>query len=170
MAHIVPLDGDISYTDIARAAGADEFDLRRLIRHAMTNRIFKEPRDGYVSHTAASRVLLDDVQMNNWVGLCTAEFFQAASQTVNAMTLYPGSQEPKHTGFSLAHGPDTSMFVILGSDPGRAMRFGNAMASLTGGEGYEVSHIVDNYPWADLGKATVVDVCYKTYLIISTPY
>ncbi|KAE9993411.1 hypothetical protein EG327_005182 [Venturia inaequalis] len=158
LAHIVPLHGDISYTDIAKAAGADEMDLRRLIRHAMTNRIFKEPRDGYVSHTASSRVLLDDGQMNDWVGLCTAEFFQAASLTINAMRLYPGSQEPKHTGYSLAHGQDTSMFMILGSDPDRAIRFGSAMASLTGGEGYEVSHIVDNYPWADLGKATVVDV------------
>ncbi|TLD38799.1 S-adenosyl-L-methionine-dependent methyltransferase [Venturia nashicola] len=158
VAHIVPLHGDISYTDIAKAAGADELDLRRLIRHAMTNRVFKEPRDGYVSHTAASRVLLDDVQMNDWVGLCTAEFFQAASQTVNAMRLHPSSEEPDHTGYSLAHGPGMSMFTILGSEPQRAIRFGNAMASLTGGEGYEVSHIVDNYPWADLGKATVVDV------------
>lgn len=160
----MPLQGDISYTDIASAAGVDEKDLRRLLRHAMTNRIFREPRDGYVSHTAASRVLLDDAQMNDWVGLCTAEFFQAASQTINAMVLYPGSQEPRHTGYSLAHAPETSMFVVLGSDPNRAVRFGNAMASLTGGEGYEVSHIVDNYPWADLGKATVVDVCYNTFL------
>jgi hypothetical protein len=159
VAQVVPLNGEASYTDIAKAADADEVDLRCLIRHAMTNRIFREPREGYVAHTVASRLLLEDPQMNDWVGLCSAEFFPAAARTMEAMALYPSSQEPSQTGFSLAHCPDKPMFAALGSDPARAKRFGNAMGSLTGGEGYEVDHIVDNYPWADLGKATVVDVC-----------
>ena len=126
----------------------------------MTNRIFHEPREGYVAHTAASRLLLDDAQMNDWVGLCSAEFFPAAARTVDAMALYPSSQEPTQTGFSLAHCPEKPMFAALGSDPARAKRFGNAMSSLTGGEGYEVDYLVDNYPWADLGKATIVDVSH----------
>lgn len=168
---MVPVDGSASYADIAKAAGADEVDLRCLIRHAMTNRIFCEPREGYVAHTAASRVLLEDAQMNDWVGLCSAEFFPAAARTVDAMTLYPSSQEPSQTGFSLAHCPDKPMFAALGSDPARAKRFGNAMGSLTGGEGYEVDHIVNNYPWAELGEATVVDVCHMTRVhMVCQPY
>lgn len=124
----------------------------------MTNRLFREPREGYVAHTAASRLLLDDAQMIDWVGLCSAEFFPAAARTVDAMIQFPASQEPSETGYSLAWCPGKPMFAEIGKDPVRAKRFGGAMGSLTGGEGYEVDYVVDNYPWADLGEATVVDV------------
>ncbi len=36
----------------------------------MTNRIFKEVEPGLVAHTAASRVLAENVAMDDWVGLC----------------------------------------------------------------------------------------------------
>jgi len=154
----VPLNGDVSYADIAKSAGADEVNIRRLIRHAITNRIFREPREGYVAHTAASRVLLEDTQMIDWVGLCSAEFFPAAARTIDAMVKYPGSQEPSQSGFSLAHCPNKPMYAEIGKDPVRAKRFGGAMSSLTGGEGYEIDYMVDNYPWGELGEATVVDI------------
>jgi hypothetical protein len=132
----------------------------------MTNRIFREPREGYVAHTAASRLLLEDAQMADWVGVCSAECFPASARTVDAMLQFPGSQEPTQTGYSLAFCPGNPMFALIGQDPVRAKRFGGAMRSLTEGEGYEVEYIVDNYPWAELGEATVVDVsnvnCTKT--------
>jgi hypothetical protein len=130
----------------------------------MTNRIFVESRAGYVAHNAASRVLLDDTDMQSWVGVTTSEFFQAAAKTVEAMQKYPGSPEPTETGFSLYHAPGVPMFQVFGQDPARAKRMGAAMASLTGGEGYEVDYLVDNYPWGGLGKAVVVDVscCLST--------
>lgn len=43
--------------------------------------------------------------------------------------------------------------------PERAHRFGNAMRSFTEGTGFELHHIVDNYPWGNLENGTVVDVC-----------
>lgn len=52
------------------------------------------------------------------------------------------------------------MFVTFGKDPTRAKRMGGAMTSLTGGEGYEVSYLLDGYDWASLNtsKSTIVDV------------
>jgi hypothetical protein len=52
------------------------------------------------------------------------------------------------------------MFVTLGKSPQRAKRFGRAMASLTGGEGYELSYLLSNYDWAalDAVSGTLVDV------------
>ncbi|EHL00193.1 putative Sterigmatocystin 8-O-methyltransferase [Glarea lozoyensis 74030] len=52
------------------------------------------------------------------------------------------------------------MFVTFGKSPLRAKRMSGAMASLTGGEGYELSYLLDNYDWASLNasKATIVDV------------
>lgn len=154
----MPLDGDISYTELASAVGVDETNIRRVVRHAMTNRLFREPRDGYVAHTAASRVLRDDEQMIGWVGVNCSEFFPASAKTVDSMIKYPASQEPSESGFSLAHAPGVPMFAVLGKEPARAKRMGAAMISLTGGEGYEPEYLVDGYPWGELGEAVVVDV------------
>ena len=84
----------------------------------------------------------------------------AAAKAIEAMKTYPGSQEPTETAFSLAHCPGQPMFANISKDPKRAKRFGNAMESLTGGEGYEVKYMVDNYPWKELDEkgGLVVDV------------
>ena len=52
------------------------------------------------------------------------------------------------------------MFVTMGKSPQRAKRFGGAMVSLTGGEGYELSYLLSNYDWAaiDAISGTLVDV------------
>ncbi|KAK7555287.1 S-adenosyl-L-methionine-dependent methyltransferase [Phyllosticta citricarpa] len=158
IAQAVPLDHPVSFDHVAKATGLDIVNVKRIVRHAMTNRIFCEPREGYVAHTAASRVLLDDPTMKDWVGLCTSDFFPAAARTVDAMVKWPGSQEPNQCGFSYAWDIDVPMFVEIGKNPERAKRFGRAMQSLTGGAGYEVDYLVNGYPWDALGDAVVVDV------------
>jgi hypothetical protein len=149
----------VSYAEIATATGLDETNAKRIIRHAMTNRIFTEPRPGYVAHTSTSRVLRDDHAMVDWVGVCSAEFFQAAAKTVEALEKFPSSQEANEAGYAEYWCPGKPMFAVMGADPDRAKRFGGAMVSLTGGEGYEPQYLVDGYPWEELGEATVVDVC-----------
>jgi hypothetical protein len=126
----------------------------------MTCRVFREPREGYVAHTATSAVLFKDQQMNDWSGLNLDEFFPAAANAVEAMKRYPGSQEPNETAFSIAHCPGQPMFATISKDPTRAKRFSNAMESLTGGEGYEIKYMVDNYPWKELDEkgGLIVDV------------
>lgn len=79
-------------------------------------------------------------------------------QTVNAMQKYPGSQEPNETGFSLANNTDATFFEVLSQFPERARRFANSMRAFTEVPGYDMSHVVDGFPWADLGHGTVVDV------------
>ncbi|KAI9873469.1 MAG: hypothetical protein M1830_000374 [Pleopsidium flavum] len=153
-----PFHEEASFAQISKACGLNEPDLRRILRHAMTKHIFREPRKGVVVHTAASRLLAEDTQILDWVGASTDELWQAASQTVNAMVKYPGSQEPNQTGFALANNTEKSMYEVLSQYPDRAKRFGNAMSSFTTGTGYDLKHLVDNYPWASIGNGTVVDV------------
>jgi hypothetical protein len=166
----VPINGDISYADIATTTGLDETNAKRLIRHAMTNRLFTEPRPGYVAHTAASRILLDDAAMSDWVGVCASEFFQAAAKSVEALQKHPASQETTEAGYAEYWCPGKPMFASLSADPVRAKRFGGAMVSLTGGEGYEPSYLVENYPWGELGEATVVDVCCASSVFPFRPF
>lgn len=100
--------------------------------------------------------------MDSWVGFCVEDLLPASSKTVDALKLHPSASEPVQTGFNVAN--DTvnkePMFLTFGKDPPRAKRFGGAMASLTGGEGYEVAYFVDNYDWAEIDSrsGTVVDI------------
>ena len=128
----------------------------------MTNRIFKEVSPGVVAHTAGSKVLAEDAAMNDWLGFCVDDMWPAASKTVAALELNPSASEPTQTGFTFANNTTDiePMFATFGKSPLRAKRMGGAMVSLTGGEGYEVSYILDNYNWAaiDAMSGTVVDI------------
>lgn len=132
------------------------------MRHAMTNNIFQEPAPGIVAHTSLSRLLAEDASLQDWVGFNTEDIFPAAANVLKALKTYPEATLPTRTGFNLAF--DTvdkePMFVTFGKDPARAKRMGGAMASLTGGEGYEVAHFVDNYDLSgvDAKSGTFVDV------------
>lgn len=97
IASTFPIHEESSFAQISTVCGLNEPDVRRILRHAMTKHIFKEPRKGIVAHTAASRLLAEDPQILDWVATSTNELWQAASQTVNAMIKYPGSQEPNQT-------------------------------------------------------------------------
>jgi hypothetical protein len=68
VAEAVPINAEISYLDLSNQLNLDVTNLRRLVRHAMTNNIFREPRPGYVAHTSSSRLLARDAQLNAWVG------------------------------------------------------------------------------------------------------
>lgn len=92
-----PVHEEVSFTAISDACGLSVPVLRRILRHAMTKYIFKEPRKGIVAHTAASRLLAEDEQIRDWIGASTGELWQAAAQTVNALVKYPDSQEPNQT-------------------------------------------------------------------------
>lgn len=168
LATLFPIDGTISYSSLAELTSLSELNLRRLLRHAMTFRIFREVLindEWHVAHTAASAVLATDAPLDNWVGFCLEDLWPATGRTLEALELQKGSQEVVHTGFTLANGTFgvEPMFSTMGKDPARAKRFGSAMHSLTGGEGYEVSFFVDGYDWGKVGekgdgRGTVVDL------------
>jgi O-methyltransferase domain len=128
----------------------------------MTNNIFREPTPGVIAHTSASRLLAEDAAMQAWVGFNGEDIFVGAGKVLTALKTYPEATSLTRTGFNFAF--DTvdkePMFVTFGKDPPRAKRMGGAMVSLTGGEGYEVSFLVDNcdFSEADARGGTFVDV------------
>lgn len=140
----------------------DPVNLARVIHHAMTNGIFCEPSPGIIAHTAASRLLAEDAELRDWIGFNCEDIFPAAACTLTALRADPLATSLVRTGFNYAF--DTvdkePMFKTFAQDPLRAKRMGGAMSSLTGGEGYEISHLVDAYNFADIDEkgGTFVDV------------
>ncbi|KAL2132410.1 hypothetical protein VTI74DRAFT_3828 [Chaetomium olivicolor] len=145
IAKLVPLDAPIPLAELQTKTSLDPINLARLLRMAMTNGIFREPSPGLVAHTAASRVLAEDEDMQAWVGFNGEDIFRASGHVVQALTTHPEATSLVRSGFQFAF--DTvdkePMFATFGKDPARAKRMGRAMVSLTGGEGYEPSWFVD---------------------------
>ncbi|AEO54737.1 hypothetical protein MYCTH_2297644 [Thermothelomyces thermophilus ATCC 42464] len=166
LAKLVPIDSTITLAELQTKTPLDPINLARLVRLAMTNGIFREPSPGVIAHTSASRVLAEDENMQSWIGFNGEDIFPASAHVLQALKAYPEATSLTRTGFQFAF--DTvdkePMFATFGKDPDRARRMGRAMASLTGGEGYEPSYFVDvekgGYDFSDLDAAggTFVDV------------
>ncbi|KAI1091993.1 S-adenosyl-L-methionine-dependent methyltransferase [Rostrohypoxylon terebratum] len=128
----------------------------------MVNHLFQEPSPGVIMHTAASRLLVEDESLQSWVAFNTKDVYPASARVIDALTKYPEAKNLTRTGFNFAFGTVDSepMFVTIGKDPKRAKRMGQAMASLTGGEGYELSYITEGCDLTDVDArgGTLVDL------------
>ncbi|UKZ91600.1 uncharacterized protein TrAFT101_006575 [Trichoderma asperellum] len=164
IAEAVPLTGSFSYEELAirvhTLTGATILpsDLRRLMRLAIANNIFHEPKIGSVAHNRASLLLLEDESLASWAAFYTMDLLAPISQTVTAMKTWPGSQETNQTGVNIAFNHKDSFFDHLQADEARAKRYDLMLQSHGQREGYNLSHTVSGYPWAKLGEATVVDM------------
>ncbi|KAI4130035.1 MAG: hypothetical protein LQ341_006507 [Variospora aurantia] len=149
---------EATFAELAVTSGLPEVCVRRLLRHAMTFRIFQEPSEGIVRHTGASKMLAERPLFRQWIGMVTNELWPPATKTVDALVKWPGSEEPNHTGFNIAHSTDASMFDEIAKHPDRDQRFADAMTYVSNLPGLEVHHPLNGYDWASLGESTIVDV------------
>lgn len=162
----VPTGSTITLEELQTKTTLDPINLARLLRLAMTNGIFREPSPGVIAHTAASRVLAEDDDLGAWVGFNGEDIFRASGHVLQALQTYPEATSLTRSGFQFAFNTvdKEPMFATFGKDPEWARRMGRAMASLTGGEGYEPSYFVDvekgGYDFSDLDAAggTFVDI------------
>ena len=84
----MPIRGEISFTDLAPLCDIYEPDLRRILRFAMCYYYaFREPRKGYVSHTATSRAIAENESVRDAVGVMFDEFWQAQARVCSLNSL-----------------------------------------------------------------------------------
>lgn len=66
-------------------SGLTEPATRRILRHAMQQKIFKEPRPGVVAHTAATQTLAEDDQIKDFLGMCVDELWKASPRVIHQL-------------------------------------------------------------------------------------
>ncbi|KAJ5196749.1 hypothetical protein N7449_007228 [Penicillium cf. viridicatum] len=154
----VPLQGSISYGELAQNVGLPERQVERFMRQSTLNGIFAEPKLGYIAHSAASAVLLRNKPMHDWYGHCLEELFLAGAKLADALDEHPGSEEPEESAFSKAFDTTDPIFTFLEKHPDRQARFFGTMEGVGKEYGHSLLHVVNGYDWAALGKATVIDV------------
>ena len=72
----MPLDGPISYSELATAVGIDEVLARRMLRVAMMHGLFEETDGGRsVRHSPASRILHREPDAMDTCGFLLEEMF-----------------------------------------------------------------------------------------------
>ncbi|KAH8754352.1 putative Sterigmatocystin 8-O-methyltransferase [Diaporthe sp. PMI_573] len=131
--------------------------LRRLLRHAMTLRIFREPRPGMVAHTQASKLLARS-DVNSFMAFHPEIGWPTAAKTLDALQKWPSSEEPDETAFSLADNEGGSIYDAFGRDQERALRFAAGMQVFGALPRFNMSSAVNGFDWESLGQAKVVDV------------
>lgn len=97
LAYKVPLDGSITFEELAEASGQSLKDLTRFLRLTMARHVFREPVKGSVVHTATSRLLLDNPMLQAWLLNIADEFWPSLTRTVDAISQWPNSEEPNET-------------------------------------------------------------------------
>ncbi|KKY35754.1 putative s-adenosyl-l-methionine-dependent methyltransferase [Diaporthe ampelina] len=145
IAKLVPLEKPITLAELRSLTPLDPVNLARTLRIAMTNHVFST-----------------DAELAAWVGFNAEDIYPASAHSLQALRQFPDATSLTRSGFQFAF--DTvdkePMFVTFGKDEDRAKRMGRAMASLTGGEGYEVSFFVDSYDFSEVDArgGTFVDM------------
>ncbi|KAI0595332.1 Sodium:solute symporter family-domain-containing protein [Biscogniauxia sp. FL1348] len=76
-APMVPDRGQTTFAEIAKQAGVQEQTIQRLLRHAITMRVFCEPHPGRVAHPQASKPLTDP-NVAKWLSSGADDFWPAA--------------------------------------------------------------------------------------------
>ncbi len=133
--------------------------MRRLIRHAISQHVFQEPRPGVVTHSAASRLIAEDDDLAAWVRRRADHCRIVAYHTCEAVARWPGSEEPNETGFAVANQTSLAMFDFLATQPECASRFAAGMRLYAARPDLDVQYLVKAWSWGELPKgATVVDV------------
>ncbi|RAH68272.1 O-methyltransferase-like protein [Aspergillus aculeatinus CBS 121060] len=158
IARHVPVNGEISLRELAEKCGFDEANLRRTLRFAMAyHHVFQEPRKGFVAHTAASRMLVDDPTARAGLGYMFEEVWQGFAHTLLALEQYH-SDDPGRTGWAHYLNTDMPPWQYYSSHPEMARRFASAMSTFANGHHNAPSFLVQGYNWGQLGQGTVVDV------------
>jgi hypothetical protein len=78
IAEAFPVGSEATFQQISEACGLNEPDVRRILRHSMAHRIFRESRKDVVVHTGASQLLAQNRQLRSWVGVSVEEMWPSA--------------------------------------------------------------------------------------------
>ena len=148
----------MSYTSLSRKTGTDERQLKKMIRQLIMIRVFCEPKPGYVSHTASSKLLADPetAGMNNFEALDASAL---AVRYLDAIKKWGhGSQEPNQAGAQMVYDSDEIYFRIWEQHPDAMKRFSDCMTRVSSWDMYDIDHVIKGYDWSGLGESTFVDI------------
>lgn len=154
----LPLGETLSYAELAQRCGLPEEDVHRVLRLAISHRIFTQPEKGKVAHNAISGALAANPFLRDWVGQYIEENCPASTKLVDALAEHPGSQEASESAVAIVNGRQGDFFTVLERNPDRLTRFANAMTLLSSIGGSNDTEFASKAGWSENCPQTIVDV------------
>jgi hypothetical protein len=172
MADAIPQHEHVPFKAVAKTVGLSTDRVQRILRHAMTNNMFHEPRPGYVGHTGLSSILIRQPASKAWI-LHSLEDIPTA-KVIQAMEKWGDSMDTTETASQLyfdhlASNPGGTWWSVMENDGEgkkkgyRMQRFGEGMSWVSGGTSSKYDYLLQGFDWGSLGEATVVDVSLDMY-------
>ncbi|KAI1826626.1 O-methyltransferase [Xylaria intraflava] len=155
---LVPLEGEISYSELAEKAGVSELRLKALARMGMTNHLFAEPTPGFMAHSATSAALVTNTKFSDQRVWMTSVIAPVIANMVTAHERWPTSTAPNNTAFSAAFNTNIPMYKYIAKQPEIYKLFGRVMDAVANSPKSDLKHLANGFDWTGLGKATVVDI------------
>ncbi|KIY03592.1 uncharacterized protein Z520_00283 [Fonsecaea multimorphosa CBS 102226] len=153
----VPLNGTISYADLADKLGLDASQLKQMLRQVMPLHVFREPEPGLVGHTAASRLLVTHAGIATFMGFLVEDTFPLCAVQVDALEKWGhGRPEPTRTALSYYYDTDLPCHDYYETNPAVRDRFGRLMTHLTANPLMANGHVARGFDWKALPKDSVV--------------
>ncbi|KAI1091119.1 putative O-methyltransferase [Rostrohypoxylon terebratum] len=155
----VPLGSSISIHELAGAVGVSEPLLARVVRYAIANGIFVEEETGVIRHSASSAALARNPH------LVTITKF-GADVLCNTLVKLPEAvilkrddpAKSPHAAFNIAYRTDDNLFEYLPKNHDMNKKYHEYLAGRVNTPLWSVDRLRAAWPWASMGKATVVDV------------
>ncbi|EXJ57196.1 hypothetical protein A1O7_07543 [Cladophialophora yegresii CBS 114405] len=157
----VPLDGTITYTDLASKLSLDASQLKQMLRQIMPIHVFTEPKPGHVAHTASSRLLATDAGIASYTGFMVEGTFPYAACQIETFEKWGhGRPEPNRTAVSHYYATDLSMFEYFETHaPSVRDRFARLMTHMSSNPLMANGHVASGFDWSSLPQdGVVVDV------------
>ena len=100
--------------------------------------------------------MAENDQVRDWFGTVSQEVWPAATRICDAIERGLESIENQRNAYELANG--MTLNETLAREPLKQARYDNAMGAYSNDRSIGVHHVIENFDWAALEMATVVDV------------
>ncbi|KAL8635590.1 MAG: hypothetical protein Q9228_006931 [Teloschistes exilis] len=148
----VPLDGQISFQELAQLCDLPCDLLTRILHQSMTYNVFCEPEIGFIAHTPISKII------PSYSALLDYQFkicLPSAMHLVESLRQPPGQ---KKTPFQIAQNTDDNWWEFANKNGNWMELYGRYQDLSCQGGALDVVHILSAYDWEGLGRSTVVDI------------
>ncbi|GJC87420.1 O-methyltransferase aurJ [Colletotrichum liriopes] len=152
----IPLQGAVSYAQLAQEANVPESQLKAVSRMVMTSNILTEPESGRIAHTASSAMFIKFPNMGDWAGYMFSASIPTAAAMVQATEKWPGSLQKTETAYNISFNHNLPFFDHLSQSPLMTKQFSGYMKSVTDGQGMDLAHLVNGFDWEKLPSGSLV--------------
>jgi hypothetical protein len=155
----IPLDGSISYSDLATKANVPDNQLKGVVRMSAVNGFLEEPQPEHVGHNRTSALLIRDANFMNWARWLVNYSVPTALKFADATRRFGKTDAKNETAFGLAMDVAVPFFDHIRKTPEMTALFSGYMRNVNASRTWSFGHAVTGYDWASLpAGAVVVDV------------